>query len=86
MHAAPYTQCLHRDSHVVVSRLIGLLLVLLLLCCLLLQHPQVRQPSPAAAADAAGLDDLSGMQLQQGVPFRLPAPPSPYKSQLPEAQ
>eukprot|EP00878_Enallax_costatus_P010321 GHUV01010773.1.p1 GENE.GHUV01010773.1~~GHUV01010773.1.p1 ORF type:complete len:185 (+),score=50.15 GHUV01010773.1:610-1164(+) len=37
-------------------------------------------------AAAAGLEDLSGLQTRQGVPFRLPAPPSPFKSQLPEPQ
>jgi hypothetical protein len=48
---------------------------------------QVRQPAADAGAGAAGLEDLPSMQMQQGVPFRLPAPPSPYKSQLlPEAQ
>ncbi|KAF6258872.1 hypothetical protein COO60DRAFT_1638843 [Scenedesmus sp. NREL 46B-D3] len=47
------------------------------------QLVRVRPPADTAAA-AAGLDDLSRVQMQQGVPFRLPAPPSPYKSQLPE--
>lgn len=51
------------------------------------QLVRVRQPAAdATGAAAAPLQDLQGMQQQQGEPFRLPAPPSPYSRQLPEPQ